>query len=1472
MAVGASLAPVQAQLALTHIGTYATDSFDAGAAEIADHDPVHQRIWFTNAEANTIVALDASDPSNLVEVLSIDMDAYGGGVNSLVVLTDGIAAAVEADPKTDPGSIVFFDLEGAFLAQVTVGALPDMVTVSPDGTKVLVANEGEPNADYSIDPVGGISIIDISGGLASVSDAQVTTLGFEVFTIDQLPGVRIFGPGASVAQDLEPEYVAVSDDSGTAFAVCQENNAVVRIDLLTNTMVSVTALGTKDHLLPGNGLDASNTDGAINIVNWPVKGLYMPDAIDTYTVGGQTYVVYANEGDAREYDGFVEAVRIGSGSVVLDTVAFPNAAELKENGNLGRLQITNTLGDTDGDGDYDEIYSFGGRSFSIRDANGVLVFDSGDQFERITAGMFPADFNATNNENGSFDNRSDDKGPEPEAVTVAAIDGRHYAFIGLERIGGIMVYDVTDPQAPVFIQYLNNRDFSGDAEAGTAGDLGVEHIVFVSANESPIGTPILITSNEVSGTVSVFRVDEAPADFTLQLLHASDFEASTSAVQDAPRFAAIVDALEETHANTLKLSSGDNILPSPFMFSGEDPSLVTPLKAAYEQYYGGPFANNDLRAGIGRVDITIMNLLGIEASVLGNHEFDLGTNELRNIIAGASSGTSIRWFGAQFPYLSTNLDPSGDASLASLYTGSVEAPDFFRSHPGQTAAEIAAVKKIAPSTVIDVNGERIGIVGVTTPLLASISSIGGVQVEGPGNGTEDMALLATIVQPTIDVLRNEEGIDKIILLSHLQQLSNEKALAQHLEGVDVIVAGGSNTLMADATDRLRAGDSAAEGYPFITAGSNGDPVVIVNTAGEYTYVGRLVVRFDAAGRIQSHLIDPAISGAYAADSLGVVEAWGDHDAAFAEGTRGRQVLDLCQAVGEVIVAKDGDIYGRTAVFLEGRRERVRTEETNLGDLSADANLWLARLHDAGVAVSIKNGGGIRSAIGTVTSVGGDVSYGPPAANPVAGKEEGEVSRLDIENALRFNNRLSLLDLTADGLRNVLEHAVAASGPGQTQGRFPQVSGVHFRYDETLPAGSRIREAHIVDDAGEVLDTFVDAGEVVGDPTRVFRVVTLNFLATGGDGYPFPSLGSNVVDIDTLAEAGPAQADFAVHGSEQDAFAEYMLAFHGTVPYAHAEAPATQDVRIRQAADADPCTEALVLKITLDERGSETTWELLDEQGVVAAVGGPYTDGAAGTIVTEDICVPQGCYHLVVHDAGGNGIEEGGYVLTDSLGRRLVDATGAFGHSSEMIGGGGTVPLTLCVPLSGARMLPGTCDKPSRSILAPVYASVYPGATAYEYWIFDPHGSYSRKLTLAATSFKPGHLQTLPVPVEVDLNLTVRPLVNGSFLPFGQVCRYRFVQPNASPSQPGAHPGFTLFPNPVSGGQVQLAFNELPIGPVAATIEVYDATGRAVHAERMVVNDEDRSRTVDLGSDLHSGMYLVAITIGEHRCTERLIVE
>lgn len=499
-----------AQVTLTPIGSYHTGTFDASATEIMAWNAADARVYSTNGSTVAIDVIDLSDPTNPVLDFSIDLSSYGSGVNSVAYFDGYVVAAVEAnDPQAD-GSAVFFDADGNFVVQVTVGAMPDMITVSPDHTKVLTANEGEPNDAYTVDPLGTVSIIDVSGGVANLQQTDVTTLDFTAFNspapIDL--NIRIFGPNASVAQDLEPEYITITHDSQLALVVCQENNAIAGIDLNTNTILAIQSLGFKDYNAAGNSIDASNQDGAINIQNWPVYGMYQPDAIDNYMFNGSTYIVSANEGDSRDYSGFSEEERIGG--LTLDATAFPNAATLQMNENLGRLNVTTTLGDDGNDNDYEALYSYGARSFSIWDLSGNLVYDSGNDFETFISTYDAANFNSTNDDNTSFDNRSDDKGPEPEALKVVSMMGKTYAFIGLERQGGVMVYDITDPNNVSFESYGTDRNFSETEGTPAAGGLGPEDIDFVPAGESPTGFPLLLVSNEVSGSISVYSVSGLP--------------------------------------------------------------------------------------------------------------------------------------------------------------------------------------------------------------------------------------------------------------------------------------------------------------------------------------------------------------------------------------------------------------------------------------------------------------------------------------------------------------------------------------------------------------------------------------------------------------------------------------------------------------------------------------------------------------------------------------------------------------------------------------------------------------------------------------------------------------------------------------------------------------------------------------------------------------------------------------------------
>jgi hypothetical protein len=494
---------------LTPIGTYASEIFNNGGAEIVAHDPEKQRLFVVNLADVSIDVLSIKNPTAPTLLFSISVAPYGNQANSVDVQGKVVAAAVQNDVKTDSGKVVFFDTDGNFLSAVTVGALPDMITFTPDGKKVLVANEGEPNDAYTIDPEGSVSIIDLSRGAAKVTQKDVITASFRAFNNAVLdPSIRVYGPHATVAQDLEPEYITVASNSKEAWVTLQESNAIGVLDLKKGAFTKLIGLGVKGHTLLGNGLDASDRDTAINIANWPVKGMFLPDAIANFRFSGETFLVTANEGDARAYPGFNEEARVNE--LTLDPVVFPNAATLKQNTALGRLRVTNANGDLNHDGKFEELFSLGARSFSIWTTSGELVYDSGEDLERKTASALPTVFNSNNDANNSFDTRSDDKGPEPEGVTLGQISGHIYAFVCLERIGGIMVYEVTNPYAPQFVQYVNNRNFAGNPAAGTAGDLGPEGLHFVEGKKSPNGSPLLLVANEISGTTTIFQISRSP--------------------------------------------------------------------------------------------------------------------------------------------------------------------------------------------------------------------------------------------------------------------------------------------------------------------------------------------------------------------------------------------------------------------------------------------------------------------------------------------------------------------------------------------------------------------------------------------------------------------------------------------------------------------------------------------------------------------------------------------------------------------------------------------------------------------------------------------------------------------------------------------------------------------------------------------------------------------------------------------------
>ena len=1154
---------------LTKIGSFASEI----GAEIATYDSDGQLLYVVSG-GTTLQVIDLSDPTSPQEVFSLDIAQFGvpiEGANSVAYKNNLLAIAIAADPITDPGVVALVDLDaateisaagGSILGAVktfTVGSLPDMLTFSPDGSKVLVANEAEAVVAVAddgtvtvTDPEGSVSIIDVSGDFNTLSQSNVATADFSGFNGKEADlrgaGVRIF-PDATTAQDLEPEYIAVSPDGTKAFVTLQENNAIAIVDIASATIEAIQPLGLKDYSL--SGLDASDKDDAINIQPRPVFGLYMPDAITSFESNGETFYLIANEGDDRgdaDADPRGDAIRLkdladvtsfGRSGLSLDP-AFEQqllADGLLEDEALGRLTLSSLDGDTDGDGDIDRLVSYGGRSFSVLDSNGSIIFDSGDQIERIIAELAPQLFNANDGSPEEVDTRSDNKGPEPETVTTGVIDGKLYGFVGLERAGGgVLVYDLANPRQPEFVQYV--RD---DA------DIAPEGLTFIASENSPNGQPLLAVANEVSSTIAVYQANsvETPeptnptdpvgsANFTLQLLHLSDQEAGIPAVQDAPRASAVLNALRDDYANTLVLSSGDAIIPGLFF-------------SASAEAFGGA----------GRADIDIQNELGIQAIAFGNHEFDLGTELLRDLIGGGEDDPETpdideSFAGAQFPYLSSNLDFSTDPNLADLVVPDDQAPKS---------------SSIAATTVIDVNGEKIGVVGATTPTITFISSPGDVTVNPqPFDGdptAEQLDALAAEIQTDVDeLIAANPGLDKVVLLAHMQQISIEQALATRLKNIDVIVAGGSNTRLFDENDRIRAGDTDQGEYPIFKTDADGKPVAIVNTDANYKYIGRLVVDFDENGNIIPESYDAAVSGAYATDDQGVA----DLDAG---GLVDPEIQAIVDTVNGVIVAKESNVFGVSNVYLNGVSGSVRTEETNLGDLTADANLAIAKATDPTVTISIKNGGGIRDQIGRVVAPPGstgEVDRLPTEAIPGV-KPEGGISESDIANSLRFNNGLTLLTVTAAELLDIIEHGVAANtlDDTNTQGRFPQVAGIQFSFDLTAEPGNRVQSLVVLDEDGNDMDVIAQNGELVGNADRTFRLVTLNFLANNGDGYPFP-----MRDVVSLAQPDDAPrtgvATFAPDGSEQDALAEYLAAnFGADNPFNQADTSRAEDTRLQNLA-------------------------------------------------------------------------------------------------------------------------------------------------------------------------------------------------------------------------------------------------------------------------------------------------------------------
>jgi hypothetical protein len=452
------------------------------AAEISAYDEKTKKLFtVNNSGTNAIDVIDLSDPTKPTKISSINLTAYEGASNSVAIFDGKLAVALESTVnKQGNGKVVIFNTtDYSLIKQITVGALPDMITYSPDGKYIMTANEGEPNTDYSQDPNGTISIIE-------TSTYAVTTLYFSSFSSQaetlKKDGLRISKFAKSFAQDIEPEYISISDDSKTAWVTLQENNGVAKVDIASKTITAIYPLGFKDFNTTENAIDVSDLDDKVAFNPWKVKGMFMPDAISHFSANNVPYFVTANEGDAREYTAYTDIKRMKS--MKLDATVFPDAATLKLDSNLGRLNLVADMGDTDGDGDLDEMVAFGARSFSIWNGNtGKIVFDSKNDVDKKSQEL------------GTYDDkRSDDKGSEPEAVVVVKMGNQNILFVGLERSDAVMIYDVTNPTSPQYLQTVK----TGDAPEG---------LHFIPASKSPTKRSLLIASSEGDGTIKIYQPD-----------------------------------------------------------------------------------------------------------------------------------------------------------------------------------------------------------------------------------------------------------------------------------------------------------------------------------------------------------------------------------------------------------------------------------------------------------------------------------------------------------------------------------------------------------------------------------------------------------------------------------------------------------------------------------------------------------------------------------------------------------------------------------------------------------------------------------------------------------------------------------------------------------------------------------------------------------------------------------------------------
>ena len=520
----------EATVKVTEISAIASGDGE-GSHEIVTYHAGSKRIFATNGVKNSIDIFDISDVANPKKVSSVSLAPYGNDVTSVAAGKDVVVAAVLVTetfsatgvPTTPNGKIVVFDTNGKVLSSPDVlGVLPDSVTFAPNGTTALVAIEAQPvcakddpataakeDTDYSkaSDPVGGVTVVDLSNPASPV----LRFAGFDQFTVPEMraKGIAVSSVVNNVSKDFEPEFVTAVDNN-YAYVTIQEANAIGKLNIESATFESITrAFESKIAYVARDTSDRDSGAGPRNYSN--VVGASQPDAIAGFKVGSGQYFVTANEGDAREYTCLNDDLR-GS-ALKVDTRRFPDWKTLSGSAALGRAKVNPTIGDKDGDGDIDTIHLRGSNSMTMY-RNGIAIWDSADLLDQIQTQAF-----GVANINGSHSlssdkstmnyvgqDRSDDKGSEPEGVAVGMVGDRRIAILGLERMTALAIFDITDPGNPIFQEWLQMLP----TKATPAKDVkhwSPEGIVFVPASKSPSGKALIITSYELSGSLSIHQVE-----------------------------------------------------------------------------------------------------------------------------------------------------------------------------------------------------------------------------------------------------------------------------------------------------------------------------------------------------------------------------------------------------------------------------------------------------------------------------------------------------------------------------------------------------------------------------------------------------------------------------------------------------------------------------------------------------------------------------------------------------------------------------------------------------------------------------------------------------------------------------------------------------------------------------------------------------------------------------------------------------